>query len=138
MPTIVEYILGEWGETERVNGEINLRVLDYLRTCGLKPADPWCGALLSWAAIQSGVTPPPHAGVARAWLMVGEPVLNPRVGDIAVLRRGLTWEGHVGVFIRYVDRGSKVLVLAGNQSDSVGIAPFDSSKILGFRRVVSQ
>ena len=63
--------------------------------------------------------------------------------DVVILRRGggdqpgpevLDAPGHVGFFAGHED--PNVLLLGGNQGDSVSVAPFAAARILGVRRLV--
>ena len=136
MPGLIEAALSQWGEAERVGNAANPRMLDYLAAAGIRlPSDviPWCGCFMTWCAAHAGIVPPPHPAVARSWLTIGQVVTDPKVGDIVVIQRGETWQGHVGLFIRR--DGDKVLVLGGNQGDQVCIAGHKASAILGIRRL---
>ena len=54
-------------------------------------------------------------------------------GDIVVFTRGTsTATGHVAFFLKVA--GSQIEVLGGNQSDSVTIARYAKSRLLGIRR----
>ena len=82
---------------------------------------------------------------ARSWLQVGVPVdikLAKPGFDIVVLKRGgdnepgpevIEAKGHVGFFAGIEKRN--VLVLGGNQGDSVSIAPYAKGRILSIRRL---
>ena len=131
--TLIETALSEWGEAERIGAAFNPRIAEYLATCGLGPSDEetWCAAFLTWCAIRSGVAAPPRPAVARSWLTVGQPVTNPSVGDIAVLRRGEPWQAHVGLFVR--KDGDAVRILGGNQGKHVGIEAFRAGDVVGYR-----
>ncbi|MDQ1255853.1 MAG: hypothetical protein QG656_447, partial [Candidatus Hydrogenedentes bacterium] len=62
--------------------------------------------------------------------------------DVVVLKRGtgsqpgpevIKAPGHVGFFSGR--EGNEVLMLGGNQSDSVNVTRYESSRILGIRRL---
>jgi uncharacterized protein (TIGR02594 family) len=105
---------------------------------------PWCSA---WLQVPSAVLGLPRSAsaAARSWLKVGRPVsiAEAEMGnDVVVLRRGpapqpgpqvLAAPGHVGLFAGR--SGGRVLVLGGNQSDSVNVRPFDVGEVLGVRRL---
>lgn len=110
---------------------------DYLKTGGqnLDPATTaWCAAFVNSTLRQSG-----QAGTnslaARSFLDWGQPVDQPRPGDIAVFSRGdpSGWQGHVGFFQGYNPDGT-INVLGGNQGDSVSVAAYSPDRLLGFRR----
>ena len=136
MTRLIDVALGEWGEAERHGADSNPRILEYLRSAGLSSTTdgtPWCGAFMAWCAARCGVVPPPHPAAARSWLTVGQAVSGPALGDIVVLERGERWQGHVAFFI--CRRGNMIPLLGGNQGDRVGIADYDTSRVLGYRRI---
>ena len=106
---------------------------------------PWCSAFLNYDMWLLRL-PRSKNLRARSWLNVGHSVQvdEVRVGfDVVVLKRGgsnqpgpdvIEAPGHVGLFSGL--EGSKVLVLGGNQSDSVNVSRYPASRILGIRRVV--
>ena len=98
---------------------------------------PWCSAFVNYIAWLLRL-PRSKSLRARSWLEVGKPV-GPgmsRVGfDVVVLSRGLPPAGHVGWYAGYEPEGKEVLVLAGNQGDSVSVRAFERSRILGIRRL---
>lgn len=101
----------------------------------------WCGAFMAavWAAIGRPDVRPPgdryNALRARQWLNVGRPVDKPLPGDIAVFERGgkNARTGHVAFVAE--DRGDKIQVLGGNQSNKVTLALYAKDRVLGYRRV---
>lgn len=123
------------GASERGPGAAALN--DFLTTGGqnLDPATTaWCAAFVNaslGAAGQQGT----GALNARSFLDWGQAVDQPQRGDVAVFSRGDPngWQGHVGFFEGYGPDG-RVRVLGGNQGDSVSVASFDPSSLLGFRR----
>jgi uncharacterized protein (TIGR02594 family) len=105
---------------------------------------PWCSAWLQVPCEVLGL-PRSKSAAARSWLKVGRPVSfsEAEVGnDVVILKRGkapqpgpnvIGAQGHVGVFAGL--SGGRVLVLGGNQSDSVNVRPFDAADVLGVRRL---
>jgi hypothetical protein len=73
--------------------------------------------------------------MARSFMDWGQPVQQPQRGDVAVFSRGDPNGpyGHVGLF-EGIGPDGKIQVLGGNQGDSVSVAGFDPSSLLGFRR----
>lgn len=71
---------------------------------------------------------------ARSWMSYGIPTDTPSIGDIVIFWRDTpdSWKGHVGFYVRENDR--YVWVLGGNQGDSVSIAPYEKSRVLGYRK----
>jgi uncharacterized protein (TIGR02594 family) len=99
---------------------------------------PWCGVAMGYCHIKAGWPRPDlpkYIEVARDWLEFGESVEKPQRGDIAILWRGSRsgWKGHVAFFHGYGDNG-KILLLGGNQSDSVSVVAYDPDRVLGYRR----
>lgn len=106
---------------------------------------PWCSAFTNFVAWLLRL-PRSKSLRARSWLQVGRPIdLDDAVAgyDVVVLMRGAdTWTAHMDVsrpghvgFFAGLD-GDAVLVLGGNQDDSVSIARFPTARVLGVRRLV--
>ncbi len=124
----------EIGQQEKPGDEHNPRVLEYLATCGTQyktDETPWCPAFANWVMIHAGKKGT-NSALARSWLKWGEPIEEPRYGCVVVFKRGTSnWQGHVGFFVR--TEGDKIVVLGGNQSNTVSIAPRSKSDLLGYR-----
>lgn len=95
----------------------------------------WCAAYVGATLNQVGLQGTGKLN-ARSYLDWGEAVDEPKPGDIAVFSRGDPngWQGHVGFFKGYDENGN-ILVLGGNQGDSVSVAPYSADRLLGFRRM---
>lgn len=104
----------------------------------------WCSAFVNAVAWLLRL-PRSKSLAARSWLAVGRPVpladARPEF-DVVILNRGtepqpgpeeLHAPGHVGYFAGL--EGDRVLVLGGNQGDSVSVASFPVSRVLGVRRL---
>lgn len=120
-----------------------------LESCSLGPnapdETPWCSAFVNRLAWLLRL-PRSKSAAARSWLKVGVPISEGEArsgaADIVVLKRNaadpgpdvLAFRGHVGLFAGF-DDGGRVLILGGNQSDGVSIAPFPAARILGIRRL---
>ena len=91
---------------------------------------PWCGAFAALCMKKAGVTLPKRYSSALGWLEWGSPLHTPTEGAVAVFKRA--GGGHVG-FVVGQDQYGRLLVLGGNQNDSVSVAPFDSGRIVGYR-----
>ncbi len=112
---------------------------------GLETADetPWCSAVLNRICWMLRL-PRSKSASARSWLMVGQHIEldEAQVGyDVVILKRGtgdqpgpevIAAPGHVGLFAGL--QGSRVYLLGGNQPD-ICVAPFDSNRVLGVRRL---
>lgn len=127
---------GELGVREAlVPGETNPRVAQYLGSTNLHrslahdDSTPWCSGFVNWCIEKAGFVGTDSAA-ARSWISWGRPLDVPRRGCIVVLSRG-SKGGHVGFFIR---RSATTLeVLGGNQSNSVSVAGYDSTRLLALR-----
>ncbi|HYW16417.1 MAG TPA: TIGR02594 family protein [Allosphingosinicella sp.] len=119
---------------ERGGGDHHPRILEYLATCGdleegeaERDSTPWCSAFVNWCLARAGIEGT-NSGWARSWADWGEPIDPPRPGAIAVWARGRDFAeeplvtGHVSFFVE--DRGDSLLVLGGNQSDSVSLKTY--------------
>lgn len=95
---------------------------------------PWCAAFVNTVLKANGLEGT-GSFAARSFLKYGQPTTTPVKGDIVVLSRGSdVSKGHVGFFMGYDEQGN-VMVLGGNQSDSVNVKSFDADKVLSFRSV---
>jgi hypothetical protein len=110
-----------------------------------------CSAFTNYVAWMLGL-PRSRSLAARSWLHIGEPVaLDEAIAgnDIVVLMRGgsvdvagntepgsetIAAPGHVGFFAGRQD--GDVLVLGGNQDNSVSIKRYPEWRVLGVRRLV--
>lgn len=110
-----------------------------LSTCNLDTHDetPWCSAFVNAICYLIGDdVPRTNSAWARSWLNVGDVISleDANVGwDICVFQRGTGSQGHVGFYAG--EHEGKIVILGGNQSDSVNLLTFDKSKLLGVRRL---
>jgi len=134
--------------TQEVNGTTsNPQVLAMLRLDDAWPEDdsvPWCSAFTNYVAWLLRL-PRSKSLRARSWLSVGEVIAfeNADPGfDVVIFKRGsgtqpgadvIDAPGHVGFYAG--TEGTKVLVLGGNQGDSVSITAYPKSRLLGVRRL---
>lgn len=94
---------------------------------------PWCagyvGGVLEHVGIRSS-----RSAMARSYLKWGKPLTTPIPGAVVVFWRGSRngSSGHVGFYVGKDQRGN-IMCLGGNQSDKVSIAPFSTSRLLGYR-----
>ncbi len=105
---------------------------------------PWCSAFVNYICWLLRL-PRSKDLAARSWLQVGIPISLDQVmpdSDIVILKRGegtqpgpevIKASGHVGFYAGRED--DKVLLLAGNQGDSVNVSSFPIDRILGIRRL---
>ena len=114
---------------------------------------PWCSGFVNGVMWDLRL-PMSNSAAARSWLKVGEPVDlgDARLGDVVVLKRGygpqpgpevIRAQGHVGFFAGWAspNPGTQpgprdLLILGGNQNDSVSVATFPRERVLSIRRIV--
>lgn len=108
------------------------RWLRTLRAAWSDDATPWCGTFVAQCMYEAGLdTLSPKAWYrARAWLDCGYKLATPVYGCIVVFERG--GGGHVGFCVGKDARG-RLMILGGNQGDTVSIRPFEWSRALGYR-----
>lgn len=135
-PVWLDIARGELGVAEVVGPEHNPRILEYQQTVQYGARDdetPWCSAFVNWCMRRAGLEGTNNAA-ARSWLNWGVPLAGPRLGCVVVFWRvsPSDWRGHVGFFV--AEQGQHALdILGGNQNNSVSIAPYPRSQVLGFR-----
>ena len=101
----------------------------------------WCAAFVNATLYVNGVpgseSVSEHPLMARSFLDWGVAVEEPRLGDIVIFPRGSQgWQGHVGFYIRTVERDGKsyYVILGGNQDNEVSYDLYPANKRLGIRR----
>ena len=90
---------------------------------------PWCGVFVAYCIKKAGLPIPKNWMRAKEWATWGTKLSAPIPGCIAVFER--QGGGHVG-FVEGVDNAGRLMILGGNQGNSVSIAPFDKSRIVAF------
>jgi uncharacterized protein (TIGR02594 family) len=93
-------------------------------------ATPWCGTFSGACMDTAGIPLPKYWMRAKDWLNWGHVIYEPCYGCIAVFER--PGGGHVGFVVGQTKDGY-LMVLGGNQGDKVSIAPFDRSRVIGYR-----
>lgn len=112
------------------NGAI-VRWLRELKAWWSDDETPWCGTFVAQCMREGGVQSiPKHWYRALAWLDWGVAIQHPRVGCVVVFNR--KGGGHVG-FVLGRDLSGRLLVIGGNQGNAVTVAPFDVSRVAGYR-----
>lgn len=91
---------------------------------------PWCGGAVALWMQRAGLPFPKDYFRAKAWLSWGRTLLEPRVGAVAIFER--EGGGHVGLVVGEDTRG-RLMILGGNQSNRISIAPFDKARLAGLR-----
>jgi len=136
------------GVKEVAGAQSNPAILGMLTLDHTWPGDdavPWCSAFVNYVAWLLRL-PRSKQLSARSWLSVGRPISLSEAAagfDVVVLQRGsgvqpgpevLSAPGHVGWFAGR--EGDAVLLLGGNQGDSVSVARFPADRVLGVRRLL--
>lgn len=150
-PTPYEIALAELGTKEIPGPEDHPRIVEYHSYTTLEAQDDetsWCAAFVnfclakalgcangrSWLALQLA-----GAGKANARsLLEWREACLPERGCVAVLWRvsPQDWRGHVGFVCEPDDGRGNILLLGGNQSNTVTIQPYPRSRVLGYRRAI--
>ena len=120
MPYAKQYV----GKNERKN-RVQLKGL-----LNIDPARiPWCAAFVNSILKKSG-NKGSKSLKANSFLSWGVRVSKPREGDIVIIKTGHGY--HVGFFAGF--KNGKVLVLGGNQSNSVKITAYSAKRVVQYRR----
>lgn len=137
-PKWMEIARGYLGLREAPGRDANPKIVEWLRLTSLPPGlqnsdeTPWCAAAIEGILREAGVKGTGLAN-ARSYLNWGVPA-DGNCGDIAVLWR-LTREsasGHVAFVEGWANDG--VVLLGGNQGNTLSYAKFPFDRILGYRR----
>lgn len=109
----------------------------FKKACGIS-IDPgktaWCAAFANSVLASTGAPTSKAPLLARSFLEYGDKVDKPTAGDVVVFSRGSDQnKGHVGFYVGEDEKGN-IMVLGGNQSNSVSIQSYSKDKLLGIRR----
>ena len=133
--------LREYGVTEIPGtGKHNPEVVKYFQEAGfptvMDDETSWCSAFMNWCMVKAGRKGTGSLS-ARSWMIWGEKVMEPKLGDVAVFWRQNPqgWQGHVGFYIQHDN--INVWVLGGNQSNQVNIQKYPGTQLLGYRRHIN-
>jgi uncharacterized protein (TIGR02594 family) len=134
-PRWLELAWGDLGVAETPGPQHTARVVDYYADIGhsevLNDETAWCAAFLGACLERSGI-PSTSSLMARSYLDWGEPLREFRYGAIAVLSRTTDPAlGHVGFLVG--STADAVILLGGNQGNSVRVEAFPRSRLLGLR-----
>jgi uncharacterized protein (TIGR02594 family) len=134
-PAWLDHAWAELGQSEVSGPASNARIADYIRRVGhpdvADDATPWCAAFVGACLDRAGI-PGTGSLLARSFLSWGIEADEPQLGAVAVLSRGADPAlGHVGFLVGTT--GDRLLLLGGNQSDSVSVEGFARDRLLGFR-----
>jgi uncharacterized protein (TIGR02594 family) len=131
--------LGQYGTRGIWGKESEEQVLKYYHDIGFEWVQDddlaWCAGFLNWCLLQGGYKFLKSLR-ARDFLNYGVEISKPEIGDIVIfwrISKDSVW-GHVGFYICETD--NVIYILGGNQSNSVDIAPFPKTQVLGYRRII--
>ena len=131
-PPWVLLALREIGTKEMVGDVANHEIVSYWRDARITPhvfSDEiaWCAAFAGAMLERSGFNSS-RSGLARSYSRAPFVSVPYRFGAIAVYSstRG-AWAGHVGFALN-----ARGVLLGGNQSDSVSVATYDTSTLVGY------
>lgn len=129
------------GESEVKGPHHNPHIIEWWKDIGAPIKDdetPWCGAFVGGNLSEVGIKPPQGGAMARNYLRMPVTLDKPAYGAVVVFWRGDRdgASGHVG-FVVGRDKNGNLMVLGGNQGDTVSIKPFamsgPNSRVLGYR-----
>lgn len=125
----------EFGQKEIPGSAHNPRILEIFKDAGhpqtASDEVAWCAAFAGACLERAGVGST-RSLRARSYLDWGRSTDRGRLGVIAVFSRGSDpAAGHVGFWVGETDH--QILVLGGNQANSVSVAWIDKSRLLGLR-----
>lgn len=94
---------------------------------------PWCGYFVTHVVSASGKRAPAGSGKALSWKQYGSSVrpVNAKKGDVVVIRTGKR-SFHVGIFDSF--QHGKIVLLGGNQSNSVRKSMYAANTVVAVRR----
>ncbi len=134
-----------WAEARRHYGELeipgpksNANILKWAKEAGVhgwydNDDIPWCGLFVAICVLRAGYATPGHKLLAAlAWINWGKPVKkgDERFNDVLVFIR--PGGGHVGFYCG--ENRDAFLVYGGNQSNAVGFAWIQKSRLVAARR----
>lgn len=128
---------GEYGEAEVPGPRHNPRVVEYHQSTSYRATSdevPWCSSFVCWVLERAGIRSTRSAR-ARSWMTWKGAIKlpSPVSGCVVVLRRGRNpAQGHVGFFLATHHGGKLVVVLGGNQGDTVSVRRFHAVDVLGY------
>lgn len=123
----------EQGVREAGPGGSNPRIEAYhASTSGGTARDtvPWCSSFVNFCIEQAGLEGT-NSKLARSWQLWGSKS-QLRAGAVVVFKRGQPPKGHVGFFVGK-DNSGKLLILGGNQTNSVSVVAFEEKAVEAVR-----
>jgi uncharacterized protein (TIGR02594 family) len=132
-PIWIEYAEKHIGLTE-IKGPTSApqikKWLSSLRAWWTDDETPWCGVFVAACLSYSWLKYPKAYYRAKAYLEWGTRIDTPVYGCVVIFERA--GGGHVG-FVVGIDEKNRLMVLGGNQGNKVSVAPFDKSRVAGYR-----
>lgn len=137
----METAVQELGVAEIPGEANNPRIIEYLKTVmrgSLADEISWCSAFANWVLEQHGLRGT-NSPLARSFFHCDSSTFfelsHPKYGALVVMRRGKEpWMGHVGFFVQTDPTDPNYFyMLGGNQGNSVSIARFPYTPVLGYR-----
>lgn len=131
-PNWVSIAEGESGVTENTSkSKHNPKIIEYHATTGGFKDDetPWCASFANWVLKKAGQGGTGSA-MAMSFAKYGQKAKGPGYGAIVVFSYG-GGKGHVGFVVG--KSGSNLLVLGGNQSNSVKVSSFKTDQVAAYR-----
>jgi uncharacterized protein (TIGR02594 family) len=133
-PRWMEIAKKEVGQHEVAGKAANPRIIEYHAATTLKAKSDevaWCSSFVNWCLAQVGITGT-RSAAAASWAGWGSPV-TPRYGAIVVIynagaanTRLSTSGNHVAFLVE--ETSTHLVLLGGNQSDSVKVSHFPKKK----------
>jgi uncharacterized protein (TIGR02594 family) len=119
--------LNEYDNREKLEDFLNIDPVDF----------SWCAAFINAALRENNIPQSEKPLLARSFLNWGEPVEEPKLGDIVIFPRGNEgWQGHVAFYIKTIEKDNITyyLVLGGNQNNKVSYELYPAENAIGLRR----
>jgi len=136
IPPHLRVAISQIGLYEYAGDLSNPIIEQYLSSVDIHGKDniPWCSAFVNWCLQEAGMVRT-RSGLARSFLSWGQEVKHPYIGDIVVIKRGVSkTKGHVGFYMDH--HKGWVYILGGNQNDRVGVNAYSSLRLLSYRRAL--
>lgn len=107
-------------------------VVEARKYMGTNPTDRkrlWCATFMNLILAKLGYAGT-NSDAAKSFAYYGQRLSKPRIGAIAVLRRGRRG-GHVGV-VTGVDAQGNPIIISGNHNDRVGEALYPRARVIAY------
>jgi uncharacterized protein (TIGR02594 family) len=107
-------------------------VVEARKYIGTNPTDRkklWCATFMNFILHKLGYAGT-NSDAAKSFVYYGHRISAPRVGAIAVLRRG-KHGGHVGV-VSGIDPSGNPIIISGNHNKRVGVGVYPRSRVIAY------